>query len=290
MRLPFLRPPSDAGGADRPSLAGDEPGSLQAARIQARRRLMGAVVLLVVAVAGFPLLFETQPRSMPGKAAGDGSGVVIRGEGVARGTGAEPAVARADAAKPAPAGPAPSSSTSPSTSSSTSASTEPAAEPAAAGPVVPMASAPLVAAAAPVAAASKPVLAKKSESAAAAPLKATAPPPVPARAASAAAAAKPEKIEKSDKADKATPVAPAAGAEASERWVVQVGAYNDMERMRQARQKAEKLGFKTYTTEVDTPTGKRTRVRLGPFATKKDADAAAAKVKANGMAANVLGL
>lgn len=72
------------------------------------------------------------------------------------------------------------------------------------------------------------------------------------------------------------------------RWVVQVGAYNDMERMRQARQKAEKLGFKTYITDVDSPTGKRTRVRLGPFATKKEADAAADKVKANGMAANVL--
>lgn len=72
------------------------------------------------------------------------------------------------------------------------------------------------------------------------------------------------------------------------RWVVQVGAYNDMERMREARQKAEKLGFKTYITDVDSPTGKRTRVRLGPFATKKEADAAAVKVKANGMAANVL--
>ncbi len=72
--------------------------------------------------------------------------------------------------------------------------------------------------------------------------------------------------------------------------MVQVGAYNDMERMRQARQKAEKLGFKTYTTEVDTPTGKRTRVRLGPFATKNEAEAAAVKVKANGMAANVLSL
>ena len=88
----------------------------------------------------------------------------------------------------------------------------------------------------------------------------------------------------------AAPVASAPAAEGAERWVVQVGAYNDMERMRQARQKTEKLGFKTYTTDVDTPTGKRTRVRLGPFATKKEAEAAAVKVKANGMAANVLSL
>ena len=84
--------------------------------------------------------------------------------------------------------------------------------------------------------------------------------------------------------------ASAPAADGAVRWVVQVGAYNDMERMRQARQKAEKLGFKTYLTDVDTPTGKRTRVRLGPFATKKEAEAAAVKVKANGMAANVLSL
>ncbi len=88
----------------------------------------------------------------------------------------------------------------------------------------------------------------------------------------------------------AVSAASASVAEGAVRWVVQVGAYNDMERMRQARQKAEKLGFKTYITDVDTHTGKRTRVRLGPFATKKDADAAAVKVKANGMAANVLSL
>lgn len=93
------------------------------------------------------------------------------------------------------------------------------------------------------------------------------------------------------KAEAAAEGAAAASAPTSAsnvRWVVQVGAYNDMERMREARQKAEKLGFKTYITDVDSPTGKRTRVRLGPFATKKEADAAAVKVKANGMAANVL--
>ena len=70
--------------------------------------------------------------------------------------------------------------------------------------------------------------------------------------------------------------------------MVQVGAYNDMERMRAARQKVEKLGYKTYITDVDTPTGKRTRVRAGPFATKKEAEDAAVKLKAAGMAANVL--
>src|SRR3954469_6935130 len=34
-------------------------------RARARRRLMGATVLLLVGVIGFPLLFETQPRPIP---------------------------------------------------------------------------------------------------------------------------------------------------------------------------------------------------------------------------------
>jgi DedD protein len=38
---------------------------VQAARSRARRRLIGAAVLLGVGVIGFPLLFETQPRPIP---------------------------------------------------------------------------------------------------------------------------------------------------------------------------------------------------------------------------------
>ena len=45
----------------------------------------------------------------------------------------------------------------------------------------------------------------------------------------------------------------------------------------------EKLGLKTYTQEVDTPTGRRTRVRVGPFETKAEADAAGAKLKGAGL-------
>src|SRR3954451_1261653 len=35
------------------------------ARTRARRRLIGAVVLLGVGIIGFPLVFETQPRPIP---------------------------------------------------------------------------------------------------------------------------------------------------------------------------------------------------------------------------------
>ncbi|NML15500.1 SPOR domain-containing protein [Azohydromonas sp. G-1-1-14] len=38
---------------------------VQTARARARRRLIGAVVLLALGIVGFPLLFETQPRPLP---------------------------------------------------------------------------------------------------------------------------------------------------------------------------------------------------------------------------------
>ena len=39
--------------------------TVQQARTKARQRLIGAVVLLLVGVIGFPLVFETQPRPIP---------------------------------------------------------------------------------------------------------------------------------------------------------------------------------------------------------------------------------
>jgi DedD protein len=58
--------------------------------------------------------------------------------------------------------------------------------------------------------------------------------------------------------------------------------------VRDARNKVEKLGMKTYTQPVDTPTGKRVRVRVGPYATKAEADKVATKLKADGLQAVVL--
>jgi DedD protein len=40
--------------------------SVQQARTRARQRLVGSVVLVAAGVIGFPLLFETQPRPLPG--------------------------------------------------------------------------------------------------------------------------------------------------------------------------------------------------------------------------------
>jgi len=74
------------------------------------------------------------------------------------------------------------------------------------------------------------------------------------------------------------------------RSVVQVGAFADLAKAREARTKLEQAGLKTYTQEVDTKEGKRTRVRVGPFASKEEADKTAEKIRKLNLPATVLKL
>ncbi len=82
--------------------------------------------------------------------------------------------------------------------------------------------------------------------------------------------------------------APKAGDDV--RSVVQVGAYADLAKAKEARAKLESAGFKTYTQEIDTKDGKRIRVRVGPFATKEEADKTAEKIRKLNLQASVLKL
>ncbi len=74
------------------------------------------------------------------------------------------------------------------------------------------------------------------------------------------------------------------------RSVVQVGAYADLAKAKEARAKLESAGFKTYTQEIDTKDGKRIRVRVGPFATKEEAEKTAEKIRKLNLQASVLKL
>ena len=87
-------------------------------------------------------------------------------------------------------------------------------------------------------------------------------------------------------------VAPAAApaAPSGERFIVQVGAFADSALAQQVRLKLERAGLKTYTHVAETAEGKRIRVRLGPYASRSDADKAAAKAKGLGLAAAILTL
>jgi DedD protein len=116
------------------------------------------------------------------------------------------------------------------------------------------------------------------------PARAQASAPVPAPAPIRAAAPAPARV-----AASAPAAAPAAAAEGG-RFVVQVGAYTDARTLKEARAKVEKLGLQTYTQVIEGDAGKRTRVRLGPFATRAEAEAAADKLKRAGLPGNILSL
>jgi DedD protein len=54
--------------------------------------------------------------------------------------------------------------------------------------------------------------------------------------------------------------------------------------------KVERAGLKTYTQVAETSDGKRTRVRVGPFGTRAEADKAAGKIKGLDLPASILSL
>jgi DedD protein len=280
MRLPFLRQP------DPSAPAGDD--AVAAARTQARRRLVGALVLLVVGVIVFPLLFETQPRPVavdtPIVTARESAVPAPKAPNSPNATPAAPRPLPPDAgvevqgaasAPLASAGdaPAPTSSPSPAVTAAATAARAPAVASAPAG-LRAAASAPAPKPAAPTAAAER--TAAKPAAAASKP---AAPRAADGERAQAALAARP---------DKAPAAAPAAAANG--RFVVQVGAFTDPATLREARARVEKLGLKTYTQVIEGDAGKRTRVRVGPFATREEATAAAARLKAAGLPGNVLAL
>lgn len=79
-------------------------------------------------------------------------------------------------------------------------------------------------------------------------------------------------------------------ADVGERYVVQVGAFVDAALAQEVRVKVERTGLKTYTHFAETKEGRRTRVRVGPFATKAEADRAAEKIRRLELPATVLSL
>ncbi len=87
-----------------------------------------------------------------------------------------------------------------------------------------------------------------------------------------------------------TPAAAAAAGDAATRYIVQFGAFSDADKAQEARRKVEKAGIKTYSQVAKTPDGERIRVRVGPFTNKDEADKAAAKIKALDLPASILTL
>jgi len=236
------------------------PDAVQEARTRARRRLIGAALLVLVGVIGFPILFETQPRPIP---------VDIPIE-VPRKEGAAPLVM--PVAKPV--------------------------KPIAAAPIeAPVASSPELITETQAEAGREVPAPKPAASAATKPATAAAPKPIEADARHAAAAPQPASTATPAANDGLRAQALLEGkpgdkdaAKKDGRFVVQVGAFADAAAARETRQKVEKLGLKTYTQVAETSAGSRIRVRVGPFGSRDEADRVQAKIKAAGSPAVVLTL
>lgn len=244
------------------------PQSIDAVRRRARHRLIGASVLVLVGVVGFPLLFDTQPRPIP---------VDIPIEIPARALPAATARPSAAASGPAsaasvPAARVPAESVNARETLSAKeevVETKPAPAPAPAG--APTAS---------------PVPS---------PAISPAPSPTPSPTPSAAPSKPPADAERARALLEGKPTPPAAATAApapaaSERLVVQVGAFAEEAGARAVRQKLEAAGLKTYTQVAQTADGRRIRVRLGPYESRAEAEKVAARVKALGVSASVLTL
>jgi DedD protein len=279
---------------------------IELVRVRARRRLIGAVVLVTAAVVGLPWLLETQPRPLSVDIAGE-----VSREGASTIAGAAPAAPRPVTAGdlPAQARPGePLAQVRPVGATATATATT--------SPGVPAISAPsAVAAVAPVAPlALRPQDIRSSIGAASRPAQSTVapvtagarPPVLPAPAPKVAPApvrpaptltevrppppARPAAPAKADETrTKAAPEAKAPVAVAvAPRFVVQVGAFEHATAAHETRGKVEKLGLKAYEQEVDAGGARRIRVRLGPYASREEAERMLARLRASGMNASVM--
>lgn len=202
-----------------------QPESVERLRQRAKHRLVGATVLVLIGVIGFPLLFDKQPRPIA----------------------VDTPIDIPDRNKVLPL-------------------------------VLPAPPASSIALAPPVAA----------------PVAVPAVPVAPPQSVVITETAPPVKLAKPTEADKVQALLDGkladAQADAKDRFVVQVGAFADPARAREVRLKLERAGLKTYTHVADTKDGPRTRVRVGPFTVKADAEKAAEKIKKLNLPAALLTL
>ena len=96
---------------------------------------------------------------------------------------------------------------------------------------------------------------------------------------------KPQSIDASNKADELAPIA----TPVVEIYFVQIGIFSDPENVKQMQSKLSTKGLKSSTELIDTAKGKKTRLRVGAFTSRKDAESALLKVKTLGLAGMVIG-
>lgn len=261
--------------SDAPAAAPVQPESIERLRQRAKYRLVGATLLVLLGVVGFPLLFDQQPRPI----AVDTPIQIPDKNKVQPLALPAPAVAASDVAVAQPAS-APAVLAAAPTTPASAVITETAEAP------KPLQNATKNAPSEPVQKAS---VATKSIAVSEAKI-----PVKPAAAAVVNSAPKPETADKAlallEAQSLPKPVSPASADAGAARFVVQVGAFADTVRAKDVRRKLEAAGLKTYTNVAQTKDGERTRVRVGPFAERPEADKAAEKIKKLKLPAVVLTL
>jgi DedD protein len=228
---------------------------------RARRRLIGAIALVLAAIIGLPMILDSEPKPLA-------NDITIQ-------------IPSKD--KPLPAGSNPQEI--PSVVGSTvSASAGPEADPDKRNNVTELLAAPVVLA--------KPNASLQSAVSAGG---------IPDSAPEPKQSPKPEsgKLAQSQPAEKTVNAARAHASEAkpdakadkvkavaqqkSGKYVIQVAALASQAKVNQLQGKLKSAGIKSYTQKVATRTGERIRIRVGPFASKDEADRVRAKIDKLGL-------
>jgi DedD protein len=118
-----------------------------------------------------------------------------------------------------------------------------------------------------------------------------APEPEPAKAEAVSAAPKAESAVTPPKpvtAPTAAPKPPPAAATGKGDWVVQIGSFGDEDNAKRQAQRVNTYGYKPEVSSVRANGRAMYRVRVGPYATRAQADATASSLAAHGFVAQVV--
>jgi len=101
-------------------------------------------------------------------------------------------------------------------------------------------------------------------------------------------AEKPAEKPKADDAKRAAAILAGQAAEAKPaakggEYLVLIGAFSNEANVKSLKAKLTEQGIKTFSEPLDTPQGRKTRVRAGPFASREAADKALEKMKRIGV-------
>lgn len=226
---------------------------------RARRRLLGAVVVVSIVVAGVPFVLDSEPTLQRPEVVLDipsrDTPLPVGGSSAPE-TAAAGTAAMAAAPSSPPAGGVQRNGGSAGAAGPGSAAPAPGAGPGRTQPAPPP------------------------------PPLASPPPPVSARPPSAAQPPAPATPPVASAAERPPPaVAPATG-----RWVVQTGLFGRAENATALVVRIRGIGLPVYTESFDSAQGPRVRVRVGPFASRVEADEARARLSLNGIEATLVAL